>query len=155
MTETAVTETAMTAAPSPAAALHAACAALGTRLFTLTTLDDAAGLYRRSYTSHPAEYPLDGTKPLARDAWYDLCIAARQTWVANTPEEFRAHLFDHALIESMGLGSACNIPLGPAGGPVTLTVNLLAGPGHFTPERLTAYSALVSAHAPALLSAPP
>ncbi len=100
-----------------AAALEAACTALGTRLFTLTTLDHAAGLFRRSHTSHPAEYPVTGTKPLTRDAWYQACIAARTPFVANTPEAFRAHFPDHALICSLGLGSACNIPLGRPDAP--------------------------------------
>lgn len=139
----------------PAAALQAACTALGTRLFTLTSLDHAAGVWRRSHTSHPAEYPVTGTKPLQRDAWYQACIAARKPFVANTPEGFRAHFFDHALICSLGLGSACNIPLGPPGGPVTLTVNLLAAEGHFTPARLAAYLDLTAAHAPALLAVAP
>lgn len=136
-----------------AAALQAACTALGTRLFTLTTLDHAAGLFRRSHTSHPAEYPLTGTKPLTRDAWYQACIAARTPFVANTPQAFRAHFPDHALICSLGLGSACNIPLGRPDGPILLTVNLLAEAGHFTPARLAAYLALTETHAPALLAA--
>lgn len=134
--------------------LHAACAGLGTILFTVSVLDPAAGLSRRAYTSHPADYPLQGTKPMARDAWFLSCIEARETFVANTPEGFRAHFFDHALIESLGLGSAVNIPL--AAGPdvpVTATVNLLAEAGHFTPQKLAAYQVLVAAHRPAVLAA--
>lgn len=136
-----------------AAALQAACTALGTRLFTLTTLDHAAGLYRRSHSSHPVEYPVTGTKPLEQDAWYQACIAARTPFVANTPDAFRAHFADHALIESLGLGSACNLPLGWPDGPILLTVNLLAEAGHFTPDRLAAYQALTARHTPALLAA--
>jgi hypothetical protein len=138
---------------SAAASLHQEAARLGTILFTVSVLDPAAGLSRRAYTSHPVEYPLQGTKPMERDAWFALCVEGRTTFVANTPEGFRAHFFDHALIESMGLGSAVNIPLaaGPDA-PVTATVNLLAGPGHFTPERLAAYHALVEAHRGTLLA---
>ena len=138
-------------------ALHADCAALGTILFTVTSLDPAAGVSRRAYTSHPVDYPVQGTKPLTHDAWYDHCIAGAQVFVANTPDEFRNHFFDHALITSLGLGSACNLPLaatnGPDAGVVTATVNLLAGEGHFTPDRLTAYQALVAQYRPALLVA--
>jgi hypothetical protein len=43
------------------------------------------GLFRRAHTSHPVEYPAHGTKPLARDAWYDRCITRAQPFVANTP----------------------------------------------------------------------
>ncbi len=129
--------------------LHAACAALGTRLFTITALDEGAGLHRRIYTSHPVEYPLLGTKPLERDAWYDACVAPRRVFVANRPAEFETLFFDHALITGLGLGSCANLPV-EAGGKVRGTVNLLAEAGHFSSGRLVRYQALVSAVAPAL-----
>lgn len=128
--------------------LHAECAALGTRLFTVTVQDEAAGLARRTYTSHPVEYPVSGTKPLTKDGWYDQCIGARKTFVANTTPEFAKYFFDHALISSLGLGSCINVPIFDEGGPVYGTVNLLAEQYHFTPEKLAAYKALmVKAHA--------
>lgn len=132
--------------------LHRACADLGTILFTVTVLDPERALVWRSYTSHPAEYPLQGTKPQTRDDWFIHCIEGRQPFVANSPAEFEAHFFDHALITSMGLGSALNLPLADAEGVVRLTVNLLAGPGHFTPDRVAAYQALAEAARPALLA---
>jgi hypothetical protein len=132
--------------------LHRACAALGTRLFTVTALDDRAGVHRRIYTSHPTEYPLQGTKPLDRDAWYAACIAARRPFVANSPAEFEQHFFDHALITSLGLGSCVNLPVS-AGDQVRGTVNLLAEAGHFTADRLAHYQALVVAAEPTLCAA--
>ncbi len=137
------------------AALHRDCAALGTRLFTITALDQIAGLYRRAYTSHPVEYPVSGTKPVERDGWYDACITGVQPFVANTPPEFARYFFDHALITSLGLGSCLNIPVRPGAGPVLGTVNLLATAQHFTPARLAAYLALTNAAAPALAAALP
>lgn len=132
--------------------LHRACAALGTRLFTVTALDDRAALHRRVYTSHPIEYPLQGTKPLDRDAWYAACVSARKAFVANNPAEFERHFFDHALIVSLGLGSCVNLPV-VADDTVCGTVNLLAEAGHFTPDRLAAYQALVSKAEPAICAA--
>lgn len=126
--------------------LHAACARLGTRLFTVTVLDDAAGLARRAYTSHPVEYPATGTKPLTRDGWYHHTIAARQTFVANTTPEFAKYFFDHALITALGLGACSNIPIFSLNGPVLGTVNLLAEDHHFTPAKRTAYAALIAHH---------
>jgi GAF domain-containing protein len=134
--------------------LHARCAALGTRLFTITALDDSAGLARRVYTSHPVEYPVSGTKPLTRDGWHAATIVGRQTFVANTPPEFAKYFFDHELIVSLGLGSCINVPV-QDGGPVLGTVNLLAEAGHFTPDRLAAYQALVDAAQTALCTAMP
>lgn len=127
------------------ATLHAACAALGTRLFTVSTQDLTAGLARRAYTSHPVDYPVSGTKPLTRDGWYDHCIAGRQTFVANTTPEFARYFFDHDLITALGLGSCINIPI-VHGGAVLGTVNLLAEEQHFTPARLAAYHALIASH---------
>lgn len=132
-------------------ALHQDCAALGTRLFTVTTHDLTQGLFRRAYTSHPQEYPTHGTKPLVRDSWYDLCITRAQPFIANTPDAFADVFFDHALITSMGLGSAANLPLVADDGTVPATVNLLAEANHFTPDRLAAYTALIDRHRTALL----
>lgn len=132
--------------------LHARCAALGTRLFTVTKLDEEAGLFSRVFTSHPVEYPVSGTKPMEKDGWYDTTIAGRRTFVANTPPEFAKYFFDHELIVSLGLGSCINVPV--VDGDVVLgTVNILAEAGHFTPERLAAYEALVAEATPALAAA--
>lgn len=131
--------------------LHAQCAALGTRLFTVTIQDIAAGLARRAHSSMPAAYPVSGTKPLTRDGWYDHCITGQQTFVANTTPEFARYFFDHALISSLGLGSCINVPV-IADGAVVGTVNLLAEAHHFTPDKLAAYEALIAAHHDALVA---
>lgn len=128
------------------AELHHACADLGTILFTVTVLDPARDLCWRAYTSHPVEYPTQGTKPLTHDAWHDQVITRRETFVANTPAAFEKVFFDHALITSLGLGSAVNIPVADVSGKVLATVNLLAEAGHFTPARLAAYQTLVRDH---------
>ncbi len=138
----------------PISNLHQACAALGTRLFTVSILDRAHGLSRRAYTSHPAEYPAQGTKPMLDDAWFDHCIRRAQPFLANTPSEFEQHFFDHALITSMGLGSALNIPLADATGTIVATVNLLAEARHFTPDRLQTYLTLVADRRETLLTDP-
>ena len=132
--------------------LHHACACLGTILFTLTVLDPARDLCWRAYTSHPVEYPTQGTKPLTHDAWHTQVIIHRETFVANTPAEFEKVFFDHALITSLGLGSAVNIPVANDHGTVLATVNLLAEPQHFTTAKLAAYETLVATHRAALLA---
>ena len=135
------------------AALHADCAAFGTRLFTVTVMDDPGQLTHRAYTSHPVEYPVSGTKPITRDGWYDQCITARQTFVANTTPEFARYFFDHALITSLGLGSCINVPIFAPEGQVLGTVNLLAEEHHFTPHKLAAYAALITRNSAALFQA--
>ncbi len=134
------------------AQLHHACAAHGTRLFTISIQDDAKGLSWRAYTSHPVEYPVSGTKPVHKDGWYDQVILHHRTFVANTPEEFALYFFDHALITSLGLGSCINVPV-VLSGHVIGTVNLLAEAGHFTPARVAGYQHLIAeAHAPLVLA---
>ena len=133
--------------------LHHACADLGTILFTITVLDPARDLCWRAYTSHPVQYPTQGTKPLTHDAWHDQVITRRETFVANTPSAFEKVFFDHALITSLGLGSAVNIPVADADGTVLATVNLLAEAGHFTDPKLSAYQSLVASHRNAVLAA--
>lgn len=133
--------------------LHHACADLGTILFTITVLDPARDLCWRAYTSHPVAYPTQGTKPLTHDAWHDLVITRRETFVANTPADFEKVFFDHAQITALGLGSAVNIPVADGEGTVLATVNLLAEAGHFTPAKLAGYQALVADHRVALLGA--
>jgi GAF domain-containing protein len=131
------------------AQLNADCAALGTRLFTVTRLEEEQALFARVYTSHPVEYPVSGTKPMERDGWYDNTIAGRRTFVANSPPEFAKYFFDHALIVSLGLGSCINVPV-VDGGRVLGAVNILAEAGHFTPERLADYEVMVAGASEAL-----
>lgn len=133
-------------------ALHSRCAALGTRLFTVTKLDEGKALFARVFTSHPVEYPVSGTKPMEKDGWYETTIAGRRTFVADTPPEFAKYFFDHELIVSLGLGSCINVPV-VDGAAVLGTVNILAEAGHFTPERLAKYEALVAEASPALAAA--
>ena len=132
-------------------ALHHASAALGTRLFTVSTLDNSAGLARRACTSHPVDYPVSGTKPLTRDGWYDHCITGRQTFVADATPAFARYFLDHALITALGLGSCINLPI-VASDAVLGTVNLLAEDHHFTPDRRAADHAVIASHHTALVA---
>ncbi|MFN4099189.1 MAG: GAF domain-containing protein [Pararhodobacter sp.] len=136
------------------AALHqAAKESAGARLFTVTVLDRAAGLARRAYTSHPADYPASGTKPIRSDPWSDHVIGDGHSFVANSTPEFAIYFSDHALINSLGCQSAMNIPVPDDSGLVVGTVNILDVAGHFTEERAEALEALVAEHRPALLAA--
>lgn len=136
------------------AALHAEARSLtGARLFTVTVLDRAKGLARRAYTSHPVEYPASGTKPMRNDAWTDLVLGQRRSFVANTTAEFAIYFTDHALINSLGCQSAMNIPVPDDAGLVVGTVNILDAEGHFTPDCVAALESLVSHRRTEILAA--
>jgi len=108
---------------------------VGHRLFTVMTVDIAVELARRTYSSHPAEYPVSGTKPLNRTHWFDIVHRERRTFVANTIDEIAEVFPDHELIASLGCGSVINLPI-VLEGDLVATINLLDAAGHYTQERV-------------------
>jgi transcriptional regulator with GAF, ATPase, and Fis domain len=118
---------------------------VGVRLFTVMTLDMEAMLARRAYTSHPAEYPTSGTKPIEPNPWFAQVAERREPFVANTLADIAQVFPDHALIGSLGCGAVVNLPVVEEG-RVTGTVNLLDAEGSYTPD--------VAARAEAVLSRP-
>ena len=134
-------------------ALHAACTPHGARLFTVSALDPEAGIARRAYTSHPEDYPVSGVKPVFDDAWSQLVLGRGQSFVANTTAEFAPLFPDHAQINALGCHSAMNIPVARDDGRVVACVNILDVEGHFTPDRIAAFSQIVAASRRAILEA--
>ncbi len=135
------------------AALHrAAQTACNARLFTITILDREAGVAWRAYSSHPADYPVTGTKPISPNGWTQQVLDQQETFVANNTAEFSPYFSDHALINALGCEAAVNIPVSD-GAQVQGTVNILDKKGHFTPERVAVLKCLVSDARGALLQA--
>ncbi len=117
-------------------ALHRlAEATVGVKLFTVMTLDMQAGLALRAYSSDPQHYPATGTKPIERNAWFDVVYGQQRCFVANSIEAIAEVFPDHRLIASLGCGSVINLPVIIAGDLVA-TVNLLHEAGYFTEERV-------------------
>lgn len=137
-------ETAAAAATETVAVWRAledlAQAVAGHRLFTVMTVDMDAGLALRAFSSHPAEYPLSGTKPIQRDRWFDIVHGERRSFVANSIEDIASVFPDHGLIAAMGLGSVINLPV-VLKGDLVATINLLDVPGHYTAARVAAAEA--------------
>jgi hypothetical protein len=94
-----------------------------------------AGLARRAYSNRPVEYAVSGTKPIHRDAWFDIVQGEKRSFVANTIEEITKVFPDHALIGSLGCGSVANVPV-VLEGDLVATINLLHSAGIYTPERV-------------------
>jgi GAF domain-containing protein len=110
-------------------------ASVGAKLFTYMSVDMAAELARRAYTSDPANYPTSGTKPIRYDSWFDIVHKQRQYFVANTIEDIAKVFPDFELINSLGCQSVVNMPV-VIGGELIGTVNMLDVEGHYTPERV-------------------
>ena len=115
-------------------------AVVGHKLFTVMTVDMAAGLARRAHSNHPTEYPVSGTKPIHRDAWFDVVHLERRSFVANSIEAIAEVFPDHALIASLGCGSVMNLPV-VLEGDLVAALNLLDVAGYYTPERVAAAEA--------------
>jgi hypothetical protein len=112
----------------------------GHKLFTVMTVDMAAGLARRAYSDHPTEYPVSGTKPIHRDDWFDIVHLERRSFVANTIEDIAKVFPDYELIASLGCGSVINLPV-VLEDDLVATINLLDADHHYTPERVAAAEA--------------
>ncbi len=110
-------------------------ATVGAALFTYMSVDMAAELARRAYTSDPKNYPTSGTKPIRYDSWFDIVHKERRYFVANTIEDIAKVFPDYELINSLGCQSVVNMPV-VLGGELVGTVNMLDVEGHYTPERV-------------------
>jgi hypothetical protein len=117
-------------------------AVAGHRLFTVMTVDMAAGLVRRAYSNMPVEYPTSGTKPLRGNTgdWHQTVFEHRRTFVANSIADIAKVFPDHELIASLGCGSVVNLPV-ILENELVAAINLLDVAGHYTPERVVALEA--------------
>ncbi len=107
---------------------------------------------RRVHSSHPEAYPVSGRKPKGAGPWHDLVMVQRRPFVANAIEDIAEVFPDWQLIQSLGCGSALNIPVVVAD-RVLGTINLLDATGHYTPDRVEAALALRPLYALAFLAA--
>ena len=115
----------------------------GFRLFTVMTVDLANDAARRAFTSHPAEYPVSGMKPIHRDRWFDIVHGKQQLFVANTIAEIAEVFPDHEKIWKMGCGSVVNLPV-VIGGKLAATVNMLHAEHYYGPDRVASIARLLT-----------
>ena len=146
---------ALSRATTEAAAFDALCtltrATVGAKLFTIMTVDMGAMLARRAYTDDPVHDPTSGTKPIERNAWFDIVHGRRKTFVANTLADIARVFPDAELIGRLGCGSVVNLPV-VLGGELVATVNILEAEGHYTPDRVELIHAALALPALATLA---
>ncbi|WPZ14967.1 GAF domain-containing protein [Nitratireductor rhodophyticola] len=123
-------------------------AVVGTKLFTFMTADMKTETASRSYTSHPEEYPVSGTKPIHYDRWFETVHKKRECFVANTLADIDTVFPDATLIGKLGCGSVINLPV-VLGDTLVGTVNMLDVEHHYTPERVALAKAWLSVPAKA------
>ncbi|RAI04447.1 GAF domain-containing protein [Acuticoccus sediminis] len=118
-----------------------AAAGPGVKLFTALTIDQTAGLLRRSFSNMPDAYPAKGTKKIADTTITGHLLADAGPVLSDGREAVEANFYDHELIFSLGCESCLNVPITVAG-EVIGSINLLHAAGHYTPERIEAAKAL-------------
>jgi GAF domain len=117
-------------------ALHELAQSLvGSKLFTVMTVDMAKLLARRAFTSDAQVYPVSGTKPITLDRWFDVVHHQKKTFVANTIGEIADVFPDHEKIWALGCGSVVNLPI-IVEEELVATVNLLHEEHYYTPARV-------------------
>ncbi|XHC11287.1 GAF domain-containing protein [Labrenzia sp. ac12] len=121
---------------------------IGVKLFTFMTADMKTELAQRSYTSHPEDYPVSGTKPITYDRWFETVHKDRKSFVANTLADIATVFPDYELIGRLGCGSVINLPV-VLGDTLVGTVNMLHEENHYTPERVAQAQAWLSVPAKA------
>ena len=125
-------------------------AIIGHQLFTVLGCDEQAATVTRLYSNRPSEYPLGGTKPMRATPWGDQVLKRGQVFIAKDAADIEWAFPDHALIASMGLASAINLPIRVAG--TTLgTVNLLHVAGFYHHSHVEVGTILAALLAPVLL----
>ena len=122
---------------------------VGHRLFTLLVVDGSE--VARVYSSRPLEYPVSGRKPMGPTPWGDLDMRQQKPFLGRTSADIRWAFFDHALIDSMGLGSVINVPVLYDGLTIG-TMNLLHAQHHYVDEHLAVLQSLAPLLIPAFLT---
>ncbi|MCQ4160087.1 GAF domain-containing protein [Roseomonas sp. GC11] len=123
---------------------------VGHRLFTLLYVD--GGDVARVWSSHPAEYPTSGRKTMGETPWGAHVLKAGQPFLGRDKAAIRWAFYDHALIESMGLGSVINLPVRYNGETIG-TCNMLDAEGHYDEAALARVLPLAPLLIPAFLEA--
>jgi hypothetical protein len=123
---------------------------VGHQLFTLLYADGDE--VARIYSNRPAEYAVSGRKPMGKTPWGDLVLKSCKPYLGCDKQGIRWAFFDHALIESIGLGSVINIPV-VYDGACLGTMNLLDAEHHYRPEHIAPVAALAPLLIPAFLEA--
>jgi transcriptional regulator with GAF, ATPase, and Fis domain len=99
-------------------------ACIGHRLLTILRLDPATLEVERLYTTNPAAYPTQGTKPM-RDTWWGEHVLLKGVpYIGYNAQDIREHFADHDVISGLGLNAIINIPVRVAGQTLG-TLNLL------------------------------
>jgi hypothetical protein len=125
---------------------------IGHKMFTVLEHIPSSREVARLYTSRPDAYQVGGRKPMGDTPWGTLVLTQGKPFLAKDADALRWAYFDHENLMSMGLETAINLPLVSAGKTLA-TLNLTAGPNHYTDSHLELGQVIAGLLSPALLLA--
>ncbi len=125
---------------------------VGHKLFTVLSADMKARRNRRMYSNMPDAYSAGGSKPMRDNSWGDIPVGERRPYIGCTKEDIRNRFPDHALIESLDLGSVINVPVS-FDGVFLGTVNLLHEEGYYDEDDAARAAPFAALLVPALMNA--
>ncbi|HEV7168400.1 MAG TPA: GAF domain-containing protein [Micrococcaceae bacterium] len=111
---------------------------IGTRLFTILAFRADGTEMERTFSSHPAEYPVGGRKNVAADVaqdWLSACLTEQVPFFGRTQKDVERIFKDFELIRSLGCGSIINVPI-VDGGTTKAALNILDAEGAYTDQEV-------------------
>jgi transcriptional regulator with GAF, ATPase, and Fis domain len=135
--------------PTYTAIERATRALVGHRLFTLLVVDGDE--VRRVHSSNPEAYPVSGRKKMGPTPWGDLVLRQQKPYLARNEQGIRWAFPDHALIASLGLEAAINVPV-VHGGRTIGTMNLLDRADAYALEQVETVTPFAAFVVPAFLA---
>jgi hypothetical protein len=82
---------------------------VGHRLFTLLCVNGVT--MQRVFSSRPDDYPVSAFKPMTATPWGRKVLEGKEVFLGRDMAAISWAFFDHALIASLGLGSAITVPV--------------------------------------------
>lgn len=111
---------------------------IGTRLFTILAFRADGTEMERTFSSHPAQYPVGGRKNVAADVaqdWLSACLTEQVPFFGRTQKDVERIFKDFELIRSLGCGSIINVPI-VDGGTTKAALNILDAEGAYTDQEV-------------------
>jgi hypothetical protein len=82
---------------------------VGHRLFTLLCVNGVT--MQRVFSTRPDDYPVATSKPMTATPWGRKVLECKEVFLGRDMAAISWAFFDHALIASLGLGSAITVPV--------------------------------------------
>ncbi|WP_062015356.1 GAF domain-containing protein [Gluconobacter japonicus] len=119
-------------------------------LLTVLVYDAEMRTLRRIFSTRPDINPVGGTKPVTESDWMKRVLGRGIPYIGYSREDLESVFFDHEVLWSIGCESVLNMPIVDAG-KVLGSINMLHGPGWYSPEDIPTARVFAQLMVPLLL----